>query len=157
MSGITDPNEIYFKDGIWGWDTNQWRQLIADAAGHLQIDITASALPAGAATAARQDVLLVAINNQVFPATSRTIYNVTMTLANTEYNQALPANTKKLTIKCRGLYNIKLAFILNQSGVTYLTIPAGMAYSEDLIRPISLTLYFQCPAAAQVAEIVAWA
>ena len=27
MSGITDPTEEYFKDGIWGWDGTQWRKL----------------------------------------------------------------------------------------------------------------------------------
>jgi len=27
MSGITDPTEEYFKDGIWGWDGSQWRKL----------------------------------------------------------------------------------------------------------------------------------
>ena len=26
MSGITDPTEEYFKDGIWGWDGTQWRK-----------------------------------------------------------------------------------------------------------------------------------
>ena len=27
MSGITDPNEPYFKDGAWGWDGTVWRRL----------------------------------------------------------------------------------------------------------------------------------
>jgi len=27
MSGITDPQEEYFKDGIWGWDGSVWRKL----------------------------------------------------------------------------------------------------------------------------------
>jgi hypothetical protein len=27
MSGITDPAEGYFKDGLWGWDLTQWRKL----------------------------------------------------------------------------------------------------------------------------------
>ena len=27
MSGITDPTEEYFKDGLWGWDGTQWRKL----------------------------------------------------------------------------------------------------------------------------------
>ena len=26
MSGITDPTEEYFKDGLWGWDGTQWRK-----------------------------------------------------------------------------------------------------------------------------------
>lgn len=27
MSGITNPAESYFKDGIWGWDGSRWRKL----------------------------------------------------------------------------------------------------------------------------------
>ena len=27
MTGITNPTEEYFKDGIWGWDGSQWRKL----------------------------------------------------------------------------------------------------------------------------------
>jgi hypothetical protein len=27
MSGITDPSEEYYKDGLWGWDGSQWRKL----------------------------------------------------------------------------------------------------------------------------------
>ena len=26
MTGITNPTEEYFKDGIWGWDGSQWRK-----------------------------------------------------------------------------------------------------------------------------------
>lgn len=178
MSGATIPSEVYFKDGIWVWTGALWVPALGDAAGHLQIDVITSGLPAGSATAAHQvtqitslqliddlrnaldsvdtDELVVNVDETVLQAATHNIYNVTMTLANTEYSQALPNNVKKFTIKCRTLYDVKLAFTLNQSGVTYLTIPAGMAYSEDLIRPATLTLYFQCPTAAQVAEIVCW-
>lgn len=41
MSGITDPAEEYFKDGIWGWVTDAWEKLVADASGFLQINIAA--------------------------------------------------------------------------------------------------------------------
>jgi len=27
MSGITNPAEEYFKDGLWGWDGSTWRKL----------------------------------------------------------------------------------------------------------------------------------
>ncbi|MBA7633552.1 hypothetical protein ES703_41120 [subsurface metagenome] len=134
MTEIVDPGELHFERGIWGYDDPDWRPVIADAAGQLQVVVAAFA--PGAATPA--------------------LYNVTMTLAATEYNRALPANCQKFTIKCRTNYAIQLAFTAAQSGVTYLTIPPGMAYSEDMVRPAALTLYFQCPTAAQVAEIVAW-
>ena len=84
------------------------------------------------------------------------IYNVTMTTADTEYSQALPANTRKFLIKCRTSFAIKLSFTSGQSGTTYLTVPADMTYWEDQINVASITLYLQCATAAQVAEIVAW-
>jgi len=27
MTGITNPTEEYFKDGLWGWDGTRWRKL----------------------------------------------------------------------------------------------------------------------------------
>lgn len=26
MTGITDPSEAYFKDGLWAWDGTRWRK-----------------------------------------------------------------------------------------------------------------------------------
>lgn len=178
MTGITDPGEEYFKDGIWGWVGTAWKKLIGDAAGHLQVDIVTSGLPAGGATAANQATMITAlqliddlrnaldsvgtdeidvnVEQTILQSTAPAVYNVTMTLAATEYNQALPADCKKFLIKCRTNYDIQLAFAAAGSGATYLTIPAGMAYWEDLLLDASLTLYFQCATAAQIAEIVAW-
>ena len=84
------------------------------------------------------------------------VYNVTMTNAATEYSQALPANTGKLMIKCRGAYAIQVCFTSGESGTKYITVPANQSYWEDGITAASLTLYFQCGTAGQVAEIVAW-
>lgn len=91
-------------------------------------------------------------------ANSMTIYNTTMTLADTEYSRALPTGTKKFMVKNRGLYDIKLTFSAGASGTTYITIPAGMNYWEDLtdLLASNRTLYFQCATAAQVCEIIAW-
>jgi len=108
----------------------------------------------GYATSAKQDTIIGVMVNR---ATTPTIYNVSMTLANTEYSQALPANTKKFLIKCRAQYVVKVCFVSGQSGSLYLTIPVGGVYWEDEVQPASLTLYFQCATAAQVAEIIAWA
>jgi len=95
-------------------------------------------------------------DNQLASATTPAIYNVTMTNADTEYSQALPTDCKKLLVKCRGGYDIKLAFASGESGTNYITIPSGSALCETLIKAASLTLYFQCATAGQVAEIVAW-
>jgi len=61
MSGRTDPSEVYFKDGIWGWCVNHWNQLVSSAAGHLQVDVVTSGLPAGGATAANQATMITAL------------------------------------------------------------------------------------------------
>lgn len=37
MPGITNPAEEYFKDGLWGWVTDQWKKLVATAGGALHI------------------------------------------------------------------------------------------------------------------------
>lgn len=95
------------------------------------------------------------VNIDNWPGTPA-IYNVTMTNADTEYSQALPANTRKFLIKCRTSFAIKLSFTSGQSGTTYLTVPADQSYWEDQINDASITLYFQCANAGKVAEIVAW-
>jgi len=37
MTGITNPTEEYFKDGIWGWDGSQWRKLGISLSYHSQL------------------------------------------------------------------------------------------------------------------------
>lgn len=88
---------------------------------------------------------------------SPTVYNKTMTNANTEYSQVLPVGTKKFLIKCRTAFDIKLTFTANASGTTYITIPADKALLVDnLSLSGTKTLYFQCATSAKVAEILAW-
>ncbi|MBA7580360.1 hypothetical protein ES708_22251 [subsurface metagenome] len=117
------------------------------------ISATALPLPTGAATEAKQNDIISALPP---PPDTPTIYNVALTDADTEYSQALPANTRKFLIKCRASYPIQLAFTNGASETTFLTIPANMTYYEDLIALPAVTLYFRCLTAAQVAEIVAW-
>ena len=84
------------------------------------------------------------------------IYNKTMTNANTEYSQAIGEGVVKLSAKCRAFYPVKIAFKSGGSGTAYITIPAGGMWGEDNVSKIPSTLYFQCPTAAQVLEILAW-
>ena len=87
--------------------------------------------------------------------TSVDIFNVTCTLANTEYSQTLPAGTKKFTIRCRGNARTRLAFVSGDTSINWLTIPPGTTFSEDGIL-YSGDLYFQTHLANQVIEILAW-
>jgi hypothetical protein len=84
------------------------------------------------------------------------IYNKTMTLANTEYSQALGNGVVKLLVQCRGGYDTKIAFYTGTSGTNYMTLKAGAVYYEDMVDKMPSTIYFQCATAGQVLEIVAW-
>ena len=92
-------------------------------------------------------------------ATTPAIYNVTMTLADTEYSQALPANTKKFLIHTRDGTAFRLAFVTGKVAtptVPYFTILANDSYYEDLIQPAILTLYFGCASAGKIIELIVW-
>ena len=84
-----------------------------------------------------------------------TLYNKTMTLADTEYSQTLPYGTVKLMVQNRGAYDTKLSFAPTTSGTNYISIKNGGIYYEDLVET-SRTLYFQCPQAGQVLELLVW-
>lgn len=88
-------------------------------------------------------------------ATTPKIYNVTCTLANTEYSLVLSSDTKAFSIKARDRTTIKLAYSSGDSGSLYITVGAGSVYSEDNIT-FNGTIYFQTNKANQVLEILEW-
>jgi hypothetical protein len=88
-----------------------------------------------------------------------TLYNVTMTNANTEYSQALPAKTKRFSIKTRDGTAFRTAFVAGKVAAPtapYETVPANWEYYEDLLYVTGLTLYFGCAAAGKIVEITVW-
>lgn len=92
-------------------------------------------------------------------ATTPVIYNVTMTLADTQYSQALPANTKKYTIQTRDGTAFRIAFVTGKVAAPtepYASIGTDGFHHEDSINPATLTLYFACGDAGKVVEIIAW-
>lgn len=106
---------------------------------------------------------------QVNPATEETLaklmpttptkYAVVMTNADTEYSQALPANTKKFRIHLRDLTAFRLAYITGNVATPidpYETIPANQEKYEDGLFLVSTTLYFASAGAGKTAEIEAW-
>ena len=106
---------------------------------------------------------------QVNPATEDTLaklmpitatkYAVALTLADTEYFQALPANTKKFSIHLRDYAEFRLAYVTGKvagSVDPYETIPAGSEKYEDGLNLAALTVYLASPAADKTAEIEAW-
>jgi len=98
----------------------------------------------------------VALTPQV--STIPVIYNVTMTIANTEYSQALPANSKKFLIHCQDGTAFRLAYVTGKVAIPtapYLSVKASSSYNEDHIKATP-TIYVACAQAAKVVEIVSW-
>jgi len=93
------------------------------------------------------------------PSTTPTVYNVTLTNADTEYSQTLPANTREFRFRCRTSYDIRYAL---ESGkvatptAPYLTLPAGSDYYSDWNNLSSKTLYFASSTAGVVVEVEVW-
>jgi hypothetical protein len=87
--------------------------------------------------------------------TSATIFNVTLGPVDTEQSQALPSSTKGFLIRTRGKSELKLAYTLGDSGVTYVTIPRNATFTDNNFYS-SQTLYFQSPQTGDVVEIVAY-
>jgi hypothetical protein len=80
-----------------------------------------------------------------------------MTLANTEYSQALVA-VKKFSIDSRDGTAFRLAYVTGKvagSVSPYLSVGTGQLYHEDGLN-FTGTLYFACSVAGKIAEIVAW-
>ena len=94
-----------------------------------------------------------------------TIYNVTMTLADTEYSQQLSQYTKKYLIHTRDESAFRLAFvtgIVAVPGTPYITVPSGCRHYEDgvFLRVGNAdwdgTLYFASDSALKVIEVLEW-
>ena len=92
------------------------------------------------------------------------IYNVTMTLADTEYDQELPYRCLKFLMHTRDESEFRVAF---ETGVVaapagdYLTVLAGTRYYEDGVNNENTagnltTLYFASDSAGKVMEILVW-
>jgi len=103
--------------------------------------------------------VLVELAKKADPATTPVIYNVTMTLADTEYSQALPASTKRFSIRTRDGTAFRMAFVTGKVAAPtepYFSILANIPYIEEQIEVAALTLYFGCGDAGKICEIVAW-
>jgi hypothetical protein len=88
-----------------------------------------------------------------------TLYNVTMTNADTEYHQDLPDKTKRFSIKTRDGTAFRVAFgtgFVATPTPPYETVPANWHYWEDLLYVTGLTLYFGCGSAGKIVEITVW-
>ena len=86
-------------------------------------------------------------------------YNVMLTNANTEYSQALPANCRKLILRCRTADTVRYAWTTGKVATPtapYQTLKPNVDYSIDGIKIASAALYFASNTAGVIVEIEAW-
>ena len=119
--------------------------------GKLDIAAFDAALPAGTNNIGKVD-----------PATATpTAYNVTLTVADTEYSQALPANCRGFEFQARTEATVRYAFVTGKVATPtapWLTLKAGdYYYSPPLNQAASpSTLYIGSATAGTIVEILAW-
>lgn len=88
-----------------------------------------------------------------------TVYNKTLTIADTEYSQALPSSTREIRFRCRTLYDVRFAWVTGKVATPtapYLTLPAGCDYHSDDSDITGKSLYLASDQAGVVVEIEVW-
>lgn len=88
-----------------------------------------------------------------------TLYNVTLTSADTEYSQALPADCRAFQFQCRTSYVVRYAFVTGKvAGPTepYFTLKSGTVWYKEGLKLSSATLYLASSQASVVVEIEVW-
>lgn len=96
------------------------------------------------------------VSSQQIPSTTPTVYNITLTSADTEYSQALPTNTREFRFRCRTSYDVRFAWVTGKVAAPvapYLTLPAGTDYFSDYNKLSSKTIYFASSTAGVVVEM----
>lgn len=87
-------------------------------------------------------------------------YAVTLTVVDTEYSQALPANTKGIEFVSRSGYPVRYAFTTGKVATptdVYFTLKSNCAYeSPATLNLSSKTIYFASDNAGDVVELIAW-
>ena len=97
------------------------------------------------------------IERQNIVGISAEVLNVTLTNANTEYVFALPAYTRRFSLKTRSSqHSVKISFSEGQSSSVYFSLDESSAWNEDTILAVDLDIYCQSPNAGCVLEIVVW-
>ena len=88
------------------------------------------------------------------------VYNVTLTLADTQYSQVLGSGVKKITFQCRTDKVTRYAYVTDKVATPtapYMTLKASGVYKEDdLSTKRDLTLYLASSDAGVVVELLVW-
>ena len=95
-------------------------------------------------------------NVSVQGATEPLITKFDVLLADTEYPHVLQTNVKEIRIRCRGIADLRIAFVLGDTGDTkpYWTIPKGTSENINNITFSGKTLYLRSNRASMIVEIM---
>ena len=83
----------------------------------------------------------------------------TLTIADTEYSEALPAYCRAISFQCRTAFDVRFAWVTGKvagPAEPYQTLKSGEKYKIGNIRSPALTLYLASSEAGVVVEIEAW-
>ena len=97
--------------------------------------------------------------NQKPPSTTATEYNIDCTIVNTEYSQALPADTKAIEFQNRANNDLRWSFVTGKvatPAAPYMTLKAGQNYYKEDLNLSSKTIYFASGTAGDDVELIAW-
>jgi hypothetical protein len=87
--------------------------------------------------------------------TTAQIYNISMTLANTEYSLSLPVNCKGFLVRNRSGFVTQFSYSSGTSGTVYVTLLKGTVFSDSNYYT-SQTIYFQSPSSGGVLEVITY-
>ena len=103
----------------------------------------------------------VSTNSEIVSSTP-TIYNIVMTLADTEYSQLLPDNTKRISANVQdgsSADNVRFAWETGKVAtptVPYLKFPQNVQVEESDLKLTTKTLYFASSIAGKTIQIQVW-
>jgi len=109
------------------------------------------------ATEEKQDDIITAIEANKITAKTPNEYNITLTVVDTEYSQALPVNTKSVQFTNRSYNDLRYSFTAGRVATPtapYLTLKAGETYFENNLDFDGKTIYFANDDAGDVVELL---
>ena len=87
------------------------------------------------------------------------VFNVTLTVADSQYTQDLPDATKRFTVQCRTANDVRFAFVTGKVAgpvAPYETLKSNQSYYEDNLFIEDTTIYLASSIAGVVVEIIIW-
>lgn len=112
-------------------------------------------LTAGDANVGNVDIVTQPAAEQTTP----TLYNIDITLAGTEYSQALPSNTRAIQWKCRQSSDVRYAFETGKVATPtapYSTLNADETYCKENVLLTGVTLFVASADTSLVVELDVW-